>query len=124
MPTMKLEKGELHPYFDAVSRTLLRGKRTRIEVAAIPLGDQIEVEWLLLIGVVYDCGSDVLHVLVEGHVDHMIGRPLEVYIDAGAAGLQSMLVVAGDGTRHIVQFRDPLMLPATVGAWLSRGHDS
>ena len=52
MSTMKLEKGELHPYFDTVSRTLLRGKRTRIEVTAIPLGDQVEVEWLLLILVV------------------------------------------------------------------------
>ena len=118
MSTMKLEKGELHPYFDAVSRTLLRGKRARIEVAAIPLGDQIEVEWLLLLGVVYDYRSDVLHVLVDGHVDHMIGCPMEVYIDEGAAGLESMLVIAGDGTRHIVQFRDPLMLPATVEVWL------
>ena len=118
MPTMKLEKGELHPYFDAVSRTLLSGKRTRIEVAAIPLGDQIEVEWLLLLGVVYDYKCDILHVLVEGHVDHMISCPLEVYIDEGTAGLESMLVIAANGTRHIVQFRDPLMLPATVRAWL------
>jgi len=40
----KLEKSMWRPYFDDISK-VLAGKRAEIEVAALNLGDQIEVEW-------------------------------------------------------------------------------
>ena len=116
MATQKLQKSRWHPFFDAMSKMLLSGKRVEIEVAGIPFGDQIEAEWLPLVGVVYDPKDDVLHVIMEGHIDHMIHHAREIYIEEGAAGLESMLVIDGDGARHILKFRDPLMLPAAAEA--------
>ena len=116
MATQMLEKSKWQAFFDGMSEILLTGKRVEIEVAAIPLGDQIEVEWLPLIGIVYDRKDDILQVIVEGHVDHMIQHPKEIHVDEGAAGLQSVLVIDGDGTRHILKFRDPLQLPPPAEA--------
>ncbi len=54
-----LEKSEWHGYFDRVSRALL-GKRAKIEVASLVLGDQIEAEWVPVLGITYDQKDDVL----------------------------------------------------------------
>ena len=54
-----LEKSERHGYFDRVSRALL-GKRAEIEVASLVLGDQIEAEWVPVLGITYDQKDDVL----------------------------------------------------------------
>jgi hypothetical protein len=116
MATQKLEKSRWQAFFDGMTKILLTGKRVEIEVAAIPLGDQVAVEWLPLVGIVYDRKDDVLQVIVEGHVDHMIQHPKEIHIDEGAAGLQTVLVIDGDGIRHILKFRDPLELPAPAEA--------
>src|ERR687896_1607726 len=101
MATEKLEKSRWHAFFDGMSQILLTGKRVEIEVASIPLGDQIEAEWLPLVGVVYDHKDDVLQVIMEGHLDHMIPHPKEIYIDEGPAGLESVLVIDSDGMRQI-----------------------
>jgi len=45
----ELEKGEWHPFLDRVSKGL-SGKQAEIEVASAKLGDQIEAEWVPLIG--------------------------------------------------------------------------
>jgi hypothetical protein len=48
-----LEKSERHGYFDRVSLALL-GKPAKIEVASLVLGDQIEAEWVPVLGITYD----------------------------------------------------------------------
>src|SRR5215210_6270415 len=96
----KLEKSIWRSYFDTVSKALV-GKRVEIEVASLKLGDQIEAEWLPLIGITYDPKDDLIEVALEG-VDHLIYKPREIWIE----------VVDGDGVRQIVTLSDPLMLPA------------
>jgi hypothetical protein len=114
MATRKLEQSEWQRFFDRVSKIIM-GQRAEIEVAAMPLGDQIEAEWLPLIGIVYDRKSDAIEVLLEG-VDHLIRSPREVYVDEEAGGISSLLAVDGDGVRHIMKLRDALMLPAAADA--------
>jgi hypothetical protein len=53
MAVRTLEKQEWHRYFDRISRGLL-GKRAEIEAASLELGDQIEAEWVPLLGITYD----------------------------------------------------------------------
>jgi len=110
MAISKLEKAAWHPYFDQVSKTL-DGKRAEVEVASLTLGDQLEAEWLPLLGIVYDPKDDRIEVVLEG-LDHMIRRPQEVYVDQEAVLLNSVEVIDADGTRQIIRLRDPLMLPA------------
>jgi hypothetical protein len=110
MATVKLDKGAWQTYFDRISK-LVVGKQAEIEVASLKIGDQIEAEWVPLLGITYDPKNDLVEVLVEG-LDHLIRNPRDIYIDQGPAGLASMEVVDTDDVRQIIRLRDPLMLPA------------
>ena len=105
-----LEKSEWHGYFDRVSRALL-GKRAEIEVASLELGDQIEAEWVPLLGITYDQKDDVLEIALLG-LDHLIPKPRQIFVDEGLTGSTSLEVIDHAGVRHIVQLREPLILPA------------
>ena len=114
MAATKLDKSKWGVYFDRMSKELL-GKRAEVEVAGVPLGDQIEAEWLRLLGIVYDHKNDLVQVILGGpdaHLDHMIRRPRDIYVSEGAAGLENVVVLDGDGLEQILTLRDPLMLPA------------
>ena len=112
MTIRKLEKSKWHAFFDGLSK-MLEGKRAEIEVASLALGDQIEAEWLPLLGLAYDPKDDLFEVTLDG-VDHMIRKPREIYLDDDAGGVMSIEIVDAEGTRQIVKLRDPLMLPATA----------
>lgn len=109
MATCQLQKNEWKPYFDRVSKNLL-GMRAQIEVAALNIGDQLAAEWVPMLGVVYDNKDDLLEIALDG-LDHLISKPREIYVDEGETGLASFEVVDASGVRHIVQLREPLMLP-------------
>jgi Family of unknown function (DUF5335) len=110
MSTRKLEKTEWKAYFDRMSKAL-EGKLAEIEVASLALGDQVEVNWLPLIGITYDPKDDLLEIALE-QVDHLIPKPREIAVEEGPAGLASVEVIDADGTTQIVKLRNPLMLPA------------
>ena len=110
MAIRKLPKAEWKPYFDRVSRSVI-GKRAEIEVASLALGDQIEAEWLPLLGIAYDPKNDLIEIALEG-LDHLIPKPRDVHVDEEALGLSRLQIVTADGVQHIVQLREPLMLPA------------
>ena len=109
MAVRKLNKADWHRYFDFVSREL-QGKQAEIEVASLPLGDQVEAEWLPLLGIVYDPKDDLVEIALDG-LDHMIPKPREIYIDDTPGVLTSVEIVDAKGTRQIVNLREPLMLP-------------
>jgi hypothetical protein len=77
MATRKLDKRQWHTFFDRISR-LLEGKQAEIEVASLALGDQVEAEWLPLVGIEYDPKDDLVEVALEG-LDHLIPKPREIY---------------------------------------------
>ena len=108
--TRELEKREWHPFLDRVSKGL-SGKQAEIEVASAKLGDQIEAEWVPLIGLVYDPKSDVVEIAMEG-LDHMIRKPQKLFVEEAAGRLLILEVIDAEGTRQIIQFKDPLMLAA------------
>jgi Family of unknown function (DUF5335) len=110
MTVRKLDKKQWRPFFDGVSK-LLEGKRAEIEVASLSLGDQIEAEWLPLLGIAYDPKDDVVEVALEG-MDHLIHDPQEIYVDEDVGGLMAIEIVTTDDVRELVKLSDPLMLPA------------
>jgi hypothetical protein len=110
MALMMLEKSHWQTYFDRLSRVLV-GKTVELEVVALDLGDQVEAQWLPLLGVDYDPVDDLFEIALDG-VDHLIRRPSQIFIDEdGGVALSNLMIVDGEGRRHIAQFRDPLMLP-------------
>jgi hypothetical protein len=110
MTAKALDKAEWHHFFDRLSK-VLGNKLVEIEVASLALGDQVQAAWLPLLGLVYDPKSDIVEVALEG-LDHMIRQPREIYVDDEADGLISLAIVAADGTKQILRFKDPLSLPA------------
>ena len=114
MAIRKLDKATWRPYFDRVS-DLLVGKRAEVEVASLGVGDQIEAEWLPLLGIVYDDKDDIIEIALED-LDHLIRSPREVYIDDRGIALTSLEIIDADGNKQIVQLRDPMMLPAPSSA--------
>ena len=112
MTTRQLDKKAWRTYFDYLSR-FFEGKQAEIEVASLSLGDQIEAEWLPLLGITYDPKDDVVEVALDG-VDHLIAKPRKIEIEDGGGELISIEIVDAEGTKQIVKLRDPLMLPAAA----------
>jgi hypothetical protein len=110
MAIRKLEKTEWGPFFHRISKALI-GKRAEIEIASLALGDQIEAEWLPLIGITYDAKKDILDIALDG-LAHLIPHPQEIYVDENAGLLTSLEIIDSSGASQIVQLRDPLMLPS------------
>jgi hypothetical protein len=114
MTTHKLDKKQWRTFFDRIS-TMLEGKRAEIEIASLRLGDQIEAEWLPLLGITYDPMDDIVEVALEG-LDHLIPKPREIYVEDDAEGIMALEIVDDDGEKQIVKLRDPVMLPAPAQA--------
>src|SRR3977135_125098 len=113
MTVRKLDKANWHGFFDFISK-LLEGKQVEIEVVSLALGDQVEVEWLPLLGLVYDPKDDLVEVALDG-VDHMIVKPREIYLDE-LGGLMSIEIIDAEGTKQIIKLRDPLTLPRQINS--------
>src|SRR5258707_5729294 len=96
----KLEKSQWRTYFDRMSKALA-GKRAEIEVASLKLGDEIEAEWLPLIGITYDPKDDILAIALEG-IDHLINKPREVWVAQNGLELANHYVIDADGALQIV----------------------
>jgi hypothetical protein len=83
---------------------MLEGKRAEVEVASLRLGDQVEAEWLPLLGIVYDSKDDIVEVALEG-LDHLIPSPREIYVDDDLLGPWTFEIVNADDVREIIRFR-------------------
>ena len=110
MAVRKIDKPEWRVFFDWLSQGLL-GARVEIEVASLDLGDQIEAEWLPLLGITYDHKDNLLEIALEG-VDHLIHDPREVWADLNVGEMMSFEVIDDRGVSQIIKLRQPLMLPS------------
>jgi hypothetical protein len=104
MTTRKLDKKQWRTFFDGISK-ILEGKQ------GLSLGNQVEAEWLPLLGIAYDPNDDLVEVALEG-LDHIIPRPREIYVEDETGGIGSLEIIDGDGRKQIVKLRDELALPA------------
>jgi hypothetical protein len=110
MTTRKLDKKEWRTFFDRLSTTL-EGQEAEIEVVSLRLGDQVEADWLPLLGIAYDPNDDVVEVALED-LDHLIPKPRDIYVADGPTGVVALEIVDADDVKQIVKLRSPLMLPA------------
>ena len=109
MELTQLAKPHWKDYFDRVSK-VLGPKLVELEVSSLGLGDQLELDWVPLIGLSYDPRSDVLSVMVEG-IEHNIQHPQQIHVEQNVETLHSIEVDDGSGTHHILLLKDPLRLP-------------
>jgi len=105
-----IKKSDWAAYCERVTRGLI-GKRAEIEVDSLQVGAQVQAEWVPIIGLDYDPKDDLFEVALDG-LDHLIYRPREFYAEETASNLNLIAIVDGEGARHLVRFKDPLMLPS------------
>lgn len=110
MAAEQIDRATWSPFLDNLTRILV-GKQAEIEVAGLDLGDQIEAEWIPLIGITYDEKDDLIEVALDT-LDHLIRSPRSIFVDHDAEGLIAIDISDGDGRQHIVRLKDPLALPA------------
>jgi hypothetical protein len=113
MINRKVDKAEWKQFFDVLSKQV-EGTHAAIEVASLKLGDQIEAEWLPLIGLVYDHKDNSVEIALEVSkldvVDHIIREPREIYFAEDGRQFMGLDIIDLEGTHHIVKLKDPLML--------------
>jgi len=110
MALIQLAKSKWQNYFDRISKEL-GAKLVEVEVTGLGLGDQVEVDWLPLIGLSYDPKGDVMAVMVEG-IEHNIQHPKEIHVEQDVETVYSIEVVDASADHHILLLKDPLGLPA------------
>ncbi len=110
MTLTQLAKTQWQAYFDRISKAL-GAKQVQIEVTGLGLGDQIEADWIPLVGLSYDPKNDVFAVIAEG-VDHLIRHPKQIHIDQEVDWLLSIEAIDAEDNHHIVLLKNPLSLPA------------
>jgi Family of unknown function (DUF5335) len=114
MINRKIDKTEWKQFFDFLSKQV-EGTRAEIEVASLKLGDQIEAEWLPVIGLVYDHKDNAVEIDLEASkrdvVDHIIREPREIYFAEEGGRFMGLDVIDSEGAHHIVKLKDSLMLP-------------
>jgi hypothetical protein len=109
MTLTQLAKPQWQSYFDKVAKAM-GAKLVQVEVTGLGLGDQVQVEWLPLIGISYDPKDDILAVAVEG-IEHNIQHPKQIHVEQDMESLHSIEAVDADGDHHILLLKDPLSLP-------------
>ncbi|HTK35636.1 MAG TPA: DUF5335 domain-containing protein [Caulobacteraceae bacterium] len=87
---------------------LLVGQQAEVEVASLGLGDQIAAEWTPIVGFSYDPKDDLFSVALSG-LDHLIHRPRTLAAQRRGPAVESLAVTDGEGTLHVVRFREPPM---------------
>ncbi len=110
MSVKQLEKTEWRPFFDYLSKSL-EGRQAEIEAAALSIGNQVQANWLTILGLAYDPKDDVVE-LALGGLDHLIKKPSTIFFDEEAGMLGSLEIVDADNISQVVKFREPLALPA------------
>jgi hypothetical protein len=113
MTTMQLAKPQWQSYFDHVSKAL-GAKLVQVEVTGLGLGDQVQVDWLPLMGISYDPKDDILAVAVEG-LEHNVQHPKQIHVEQDVETLYSIEAVDAADEHHILLLKDPLRLPAPSG---------
>jgi hypothetical protein len=114
VPIRRLRKSEWRSYLDRIARAIL-GKRAAIEIRSPQFSNEIEAEWLPLLGISYDPKKDILEVAVTG-LRHMIRKPQHLVVEENAGELATLEIIGEDGMSQIVRLREEAATPAPATA--------
>jgi hypothetical protein len=107
----KLDKDELRELCDRVTRQL-KAQTVEVDVASLQLGDQIKADWVRLLGLSYDPQNDAIEIMLDG-IDITVPKPREIHFDGSGGHWTALDIRDAEGLQHILELKDPLLLPAT-----------
>jgi len=106
----KLDKVELRDLFDRVTKQL-KAQMVEVDVASLQLGDQIEADWVRLLGLSYDPHDDAIEIMLDG-IDITVPKPREIHFDGTGSHWTALDIRDAEGVQHILELKEPLLLPA------------
>ncbi len=113
MALKRIDRSEWQDFFDKVSKSM-KDQQAEIEVAAFSVFDQIEAEWLTIIGISYDPKDDIISVYLENekgdNLDHLIHRPEKVEVYYKDDAITEFSILSNDGSDTIIRLKSPLKL--------------
>ncbi len=102
-----IAKSEWKSYFNDVSKAL-GNVEAEVEVEALGIFDEKEVEWLPIKGITYDPKDDVVSLLFD-KVDHLIRKPYEITVEKDGDGIKEITITSEeDASKTVVRFKTPL----------------
>jgi Family of unknown function (DUF5335) len=121
MHSHEIARQDWRKTLDSVSR-LHDGQLVTVEVDAPAFGAHTEVVELPLVGISLETRepSEAIAIAMggggDGHITHLIDRPVRLFVDRSAADTDSGIEVeSADHTRTIVRFRLDLKDPTIAG---------
>ena len=100
MVNKSLAPAEWQGYFKSLVKTL-GGKRVRIEVVGVTLGDQVLTSSSQLLGMTYEAKKNTLEISLDG-LDHIINCPKMISIREDDGALVALDIVDQDDRHQIV----------------------
>jgi hypothetical protein len=107
----KLDKTQLRELFDRVSKQL-ESQTVEVDAASLQLGDQIEADWVRLLGLNYDPHHDVMEIMLDG-IDITVPKPREINFDGTGSHWTALHIVDAEGAQHVLELKQPLRLSTT-----------
>ena len=118
MAATQIDREAWAPFLETIEGSLV-GKQAEIEVVSLRLGDQVQAEWIPLIGIAYDRKNHLIEIALD-NLDHLVTSPRELFVDYGVGeSIAALEIIEEDGTRQIVKFKEALLLPAPSDQGLS-----
>ena len=71
----------------------------------LKIGDQIEADYVSLIGMTYEPKEDVLYLYLGDELEDSIKNPVEVYVDEGEFGVDEIAIKCAQGHLHLIKFK-------------------
>jgi len=103
-----IDKNSWKEFFEFASKNA-KGQQIELEIIGMDIGDQIEEEWVNLVGMSYDPNEEILFVHTATD-DHPILKPQEVVSSVDGSVTHSIAVKDSNGVVQIIKFRTPLRI--------------
>jgi hypothetical protein len=119
--TQEVPRDTWHSYFDDFSRRIGTVEAT-VEVEGEDIGAQVTAEHVVLTGVTYDSGDDILVIGLDApggepeDAQRVVDHPQRIFVE-GVAPEEGMAIAVDDAERHrtIVTLSRPPALPPEAG---------
>lgn len=108
MSSRALSQDAWEGYFQAMTRSL-KASNVSVNIVSAHLGDQTEIDNVLLHGMSYSARSDQLSIYLQ-QANHVIFHPQSIWVDDQINGLRTVMVIDAERNQHLITFQDVLEL--------------
>lgn len=108
MHSKEISQTDWQAYFNKVTKSLAN-RAASVEVTGFNVGDEMLAKGIMLQGLSYDAKNNLMEVSSE-KFHHLIHSPKRIFVSNEGGNIDSVEIIDGEETRHIIRFLHPLPL--------------